>query len=91
MQHQLHGLSGAGASWVVYMWPKQTTTFISDSKGGHGMPPVGICEKAPLVAPITSEATIEEGIVTKHHLLLLSIPWGKKILPLTLSNALSTA
>ena len=30
-----------------------TTTVTSDSKGGHGLPPLGVCEQVPLVAPIT--------------------------------------
>ena len=31
--------------------------------------------QAPLVDPITSEGTTEEALVTKLHLLLLSLPW----------------
>ena len=42
---------------------------------GHGSPPVGVSEQAPTVAPVTSEATKEEGTTTEHHLLLLSQPW----------------
>lgn len=48
---------------------------ISDSKDGLGLPPLGVCEQAPLAAPVTSEGTKEEGIVTKHRLLLLSLSW----------------
>ena len=39
------------------------------------MPPLGVPEQAPFAAPITSEDTTEEGIVTEHYLLLLSLPW----------------
>ena len=39
------------------------------------MPLLGVCKQAPLMAAITSEDTTEEGIVTKYHLLLLSLPW----------------
>lgn len=60
---------------MVYGWRGQTTVIISDSRGGHGPPPLGVCELAPLVAPVTSEGTTEEGIVTEHHLLLLLHPW----------------
>ena len=64
-----------GASCMVYSWWGQTTGVISDSRGGSGLPPLGICEQAPLATPITSEGTTEEGTVTKHHPLLLSLPW----------------
>ena len=53
----------------------KTLAVISDSRGGHGLPPLGICEQAPLAAPCTSEVTTEEGIVTENHLLLFSLSW----------------
>ena len=56
---------------MVYRWWGQTTTVITDSRGGHGPIPLGVPEQAPLVAPITSE----EGVVIEHYLLLLSLPW----------------
>ena len=61
----LHGLQVAG----------QNTTIIIDSSGGHGLPPLGVCEQVALVAPIISEGTTEEDIETKHHQLLLLLPW----------------
>ena len=53
------------------MWQEQTTTVITDSRGGCGLLPLGVPEQAPLVAPITSE----EGIAIEHYLLLFSLPW----------------
>ena len=73
-----------GASCVAYRWERQTT-LIADSRGGHGMPPLGVPEQAPLVAPITSE----EGTAIEYYLLLLSLPWELTLL-LTLPNALGT-
>ena len=64
---------------VLLTWSKggrrQRTRVISDSRGGHGPPPLGLHEVAPLVDLINSEGTTEEGIATKQHLLLLSFPW----------------
>ena len=59
---------------MVYRCPGQSTTIISDFRGGCGLPPLGVPEQAPLVAPVTSRAP-EEGIVTEYHWLLLSQPW----------------
>ena len=42
---------------------------------GHGLPPLGVCEQAPFVAPVTSEVCREESAATKHQPLLLSLPW----------------
>ena len=55
---------------MVYRWQGKATTVISDSRGGCGLPPLGVSEQAPLVAPITSEGSIEEGTVNEYHLLL---------------------
>ena len=60
---------------MVYRWQGQTTTVISDSRGGHGLLPLGVHEQAPLEAPVTSEGTTDEGIMTEHHLLLVLHPW----------------
>ena len=60
----LRGLQVAGANPAV----------VSNSRGGHGPTPLGFHEQAPLVATIISESTTEEGIVTKHHPLLFSLP-----------------
>ena len=75
MQHLFHGLSGMGCFWHGLQVVGATSVVISDSRGGHGLPPLGVYEQAPLAAPITSEGTTEEGIVTKHHPFLLLHPW----------------
>ena len=62
----------------------------SDSRGGHGLPSLGIGEQGTLAAPITPEGTTEEGTVTEHHLLLLSLPW-EPTYTLPLPNAPGTA
>ena len=46
---------------------------ISDSRSGRGPLPLGVPEQALVVAPVTSEANTQEGTVTEHHLLLLSL------------------
>ena len=56
---------------MVYRWQEQTTTVITDSRGGHGPLPLWVPEQAPPAVPITSE----EGAAIKHKLLLLSVPW----------------
>ena len=53
----LHDLQVAG----------ETAAVISDYRGGHGLLPLGLHEQAPLVAPVTSEGTADEDIVTKHQ------------------------
>ena len=58
---------------MVYRWWGQTTEVISDSRGGHGLPP--LCEQTPFGVPVTLEHCTEEGTVTKKYLLLLSLPW----------------
>ena len=41
---------------------------IFDSRGGHGLPSLGVCEQAPLAAPTTSESTQRKalGLNTTH-------------------------
>ena len=71
----------AWAKWdrVLLEWSAggrgQTTPVFSDSRGWRGPPSLGICEQKLLLAPTTSEGTIEKDIVMEHHLLLLSLPW----------------
>ena len=60
---------------MVCRWWGQTTTVISDFRGGHGPLPLEVPKQEPLAVPTTSEGTTEEDTVTKHHLLLLSLPW----------------
>ena len=36
-------------------WQGRTTAIISDTRGGHGPPTLGVCEQAPPAAPVTSE------------------------------------
>ena len=64
MQHLLWELSSKKCFLSSLQVVGQTTAVISDSRGGHGLPPLGIHEQAPLVAPVISEDTIEEGIMT---------------------------
>ena len=84
------GYAGRGASCIVYSWWGQTTAVISDSRGGQGLQPLGVCVQAPLVAPVTSEGTKEEGIVTEHHLLLAYSPGNTPTLLLPLINTLGS-
>ena len=76
---------------MVYRWWVQTTAVISDSRGGHGPPPLGIPEQKPLAAPTNSEGTTEEDVVTEHHLLLLSFHWEHTTLLLPWPNSLGSA
>ena len=55
---------------MVYRWPGQSTIVISDSRGGHGLPPIGVYEQAPPVVSVTSEISTEEGSATEHYSLL---------------------
>ena len=59
---------------MVYMWWGQNIGVISDPRGRHGPPPIGVREQAPPVATVTSEVSTEEGTATEHHLVLLSFP-----------------
>ena len=61
----LHGLQVTGAKHSSYL----------NSKCGCSLPPLGVHEGAPLVAPVTSEGTAAEGIATKNHLLMLLHLW----------------
>ena len=65
--------------WAVsctgYGQQGQTTAAISKSRGGHGPLPLGICEQAPLAAPVTSRVVTGESTATKHHVLLPSLCW----------------
>ena len=40
MQHFLQGLSGQGASGMVYSWWGQLTAVITNSRGGRGLLPL---------------------------------------------------
>ena len=71
MQYLLCGLNRTGCFLHSLQVSGKTTAVITDSRGGHGPLPLGVPEKTPLVAIIT----LEEDIVVKHYLLLLSIPW----------------
>ena len=60
-----------GASFVGYgLWDK-ISSAISDYRGWHGPPPLGVLDQASPVAPVTSG----EGTATEGHLLLLSLTW----------------
>ena len=76
---------------MVCRWRGQSTAVISDSRGGSGLPPLRVHEQALPVAPVTSEGTTEESIVTKHRLLLVSLRWEHTHLLLPLPNSLGSA
>ena len=77
------GLSCPGYRWVPlaqakwngvhFVWP--TGGGGKPARDGHGPPSWGVCEQEPSVAPFTSECGAGEGIATKNHPLLLSLPW----------------
>ena len=50
------------------------TAVISETRGRHDLPPPGVCEQAPSMAPITSEDGKKEGTAIENHPLLLSLP-----------------
>ena len=64
----------AGTSCMGYGWQEQSTITISDSRGGHGLPPLGVCEQVPPEGPVTSGFAAEEGIENQNHPLPL-LPW----------------
>ena len=55
---------------MVYRWQEQSTTVITDSRGGHGPLPLEVPEQAPLDTPITSE----DGMMIENYLVLLLLP-----------------
>ena len=61
-------------SCTGHKWLGQTATGISDSRGGHGPPPLGLHEQAPPMVPVTSGFAAKKGTTTEHHL-LASLPW----------------
>ena len=71
MQHFLCGLNEMGCFMYGLHVAGKTTTFINDSRGGHGPLPLVVPEQAPPVVPNTSE----EGIAIEHYLLRISLPW----------------
>ena len=73
---------------MVCMWWGQTTALTSDSRGGHGLLPLGVLEQAPLAAPITSE---EGSAVQSNTTCCCSqIPGNPHTLLLPLPNAPGT-
>ena len=62
-------------AWSTRGREKPWQLSLSPDRGGRGPPPLGVYEQASLAATVTLEGTIEEGIVSKHKLLLLSLPW----------------
>ena len=62
---------------MIYRWQGQTVAVLSEARGRRGLPPLGACEEAPPVTPVTPGVAKKEkkGIATKHHMLLLSLPW----------------
>ena len=74
-QHDVSCVGSQGTSCMGYGHWGQTAAAIPDSRGGCGPPILGVCEQVPPAAPVTSGDAIEEGTATKHHPLLLSLPW----------------
>ena len=62
MQHLLFGQREMGCFMQGLEVERQTTTVITDSRGCHGLLPLGVPEQASPVVPIISE----EGIAIKH-------------------------
>ena len=56
VQHLLCGLSGTECFLHGLQEAGQTTAVISGSRGRSGLLPLGVCEQAPLAAPVTSRA-----------------------------------
>ena len=75
---------------MVCRWQGQTTTVITDYRGGCGPPPLGIPEQESPAAPTTSEGTTKD-TATEPHRLLLSLPWEQPAQLLPLLNALGNA
>ena len=67
----LHGLS-VMAYLLHDLWAVGSVSAISDSRGGHCLPLLGVCEK-PRAAAL--QVATEEDPATEHHLVLLSLPW----------------
>ena len=64
-----------GTSCMIYSWQGQTTAVVSEARGRHGFPPMGVCEWAPTLTLVISGDGKKEGTVTKHYTLWLSLPW----------------
>ena len=67
-----------GASCMIHRWQGQTAVVVSETRGRHGLPLLGCYEWAPPVPPLTSwvaKNEKKEGIATKYHTLLFSLPW----------------
>lgn len=56
---------------MVYRWQGQTKVVISETRGKHGLPPLGVCGQGPHVAP---EVRTESDTATEQHSLMLSLP-----------------
>ena len=69
----------------------QTTAIIYDSREGHEPAPIGVHEQTLFTAPITSDSTTEEGLATKHHMLLLSLLWELTHSAAATANVLGTS
>ena len=70
----MHRLSMKGYLLCGLQMVGKTTSVISDSRGGLGMPPLGLCEEAPAVAPVTSAFGTDEDTAKEHYSLLPSLP-----------------
>ena len=55
------GLSMKQHLFVIYRQRGQTTAVISETRGGCGLPPLGVCEQALPGAPVISEVSKKRG------------------------------
>lgn len=75
---------------VCRKWGQTTSHLIYDSRGGCDLPPLGIREQAPLVAPFTLDVGTEEGTAAEHMCCCCHSPGNTHALKLPLPNALGT-
>ena len=60
-----------------YRWQGQTNAAISDSRGGHGLPPLAICEQAHHLRPQSPQWSVQCFCPLSPgnaHILLLPLP-----------------
>ena len=50
----IRGLVRRGTSCMIYGWQGQTAAVTLEARGRRGLPPLGACEWAPPVTPVTS-------------------------------------
>ena len=76
---------------MIYRWQGQTTAVVSEARGRHDLLPLGACEWAPPVTPVTSGVAKKEKKKTLQPSTTLycsHTPGNTPILQLSLPNAL---